>query len=137
MKTEPLTVINFRHVVYKYSIKIMCIHFEVIDSALIDSKRAKRLIGSLRTRLLNFRKTFDTLHIALTDLDEFFISRVSEKKATGVWHSCRFECSDSSPSENIRRENYNRIPSLISKEISLWTFSHYKTVLRIMSCESK
>lgn len=136
MKVEPLKVINFATHNYGFHKHIFRIHFEVIGPE-ISGKKAKKLVAELKERLLNFKKDWGTISCYLSELDEFFCSQVSDKKIVGVWHNAKFEVSDSDPSENIRRENYSKMAYLISNEISKWTFSHYKTVLRIESCEPK
>lgn len=134
---EPLTVINLKHTPYSFSTKIFRIHFVVVDSTEISGKKAKKLVQQLEDRLKNFKKSWGTIKAYIPDLDEFFVAQVSKRKITGVWHSVRFEVSDSDPSENIRRENYSKMGYFISNEITKWTFSHYKTVLQIESCEPK
>jgi len=136
VKKEPLTVINFVHMPYSYSTKIMRIHF-VVTGPEISGKKAKKLVQELEDRLKNFSHSWGTIKCSCSSLDEFFCAQVSQKKIIGVWHSVHFECSDSDKNENVRRENYNKMGYFISNEITKWTFSHYKTVLRIESCEKK
>jgi len=136
MKVEPLTILHMKHMPYSFSTKIFRIHFTVTGPE-ISGKKAKKLVQQLEERLKNFKGKWGTISCYVSDLDEFFCAQVSNRKITGVWHSVRFQCSDSDKSGDVRRENYGKIGALISKEISLWTFSHYRTVLRIKSCESK
>jgi len=135
MKREPLRVIHFKHHVYGYYQKLCKIRFSITDSAGISGQKSKRLVRELQDRLKNFHYKWRTVSVSCKDLDEFFCRRISDTQIDGIWHIVSFSCSDSSPSENIRRENFERIMAMINMELKSWIFSHYRTVLKIVRSE--
>ena len=134
---EPLTIIDCSNAPLSYSQHPCRIHFEVTDTTEISGEKAKKLVEQLKIRLKHFKGKWGTISCSLTELDEFSVAQVSEKKIKGVWHSAKFEAVDTDPSSNVRSRNYGKIVLLINKELLTWSFLHYKTILKIQSCESK
>lgn len=131
MKSGPLTILNCTTHAYGYYQKLCKIRFSITDPTLTGQK-CKHLIKKLEAKLKNFHFAWGGVSCHLADLDEFFVSRVSDTQIDGVWHIARFECSDTGKTEDARRENFEKIGSLIKREIDTWIFSHYKTSLRII-----
>jgi len=137
MKTEPLTIINFRHMPWSSSETPYRLFFTITGPEL-DGKKCKRLVRQLEEKLKNFSYKQDEINFHISELDNFFFYRANEStQVNGGWHSLRIFSSFEAKDEENRREDLGRMPALVSKEFKKLRFSHYATKLIIISVEPK
>jgi len=137
MKREPLTIINFVHKPWSFSETPYKLYFTIRGPEL-DSKKCKRLVSELESRLKSFSHEWDGIKCSCSDLDDFFFYRANENtQVNGGYHSFGIHSCFLSKDEDTRRKDMGRVTSLLNKELRTLRFAHYKTSLRITSVEPK